>query len=90
MEAAVRADTLLAGRVAVVGGCREYTGAPFFAAMAALRVRERVLRRAEREGTTAGSIPCTLYLNNPPKTSLPPHRPAPTSPTCLPRPARPQ
>jgi len=26
-----------AGRVAVVGGCAEYTGAPFFAAMAALR-----------------------------------------------------
>jgi len=29
------------GRVAVIGGCREYTGAPFFAAMAALRVRRR-------------------------------------------------
>ena len=27
-----------AGRVGVVGGCREYTGAPFFAAMSALRV----------------------------------------------------
>lgn len=29
-----------AGRVAVVGGCREYTGAPWFAAMAALKVCE--------------------------------------------------
>ena len=28
-----------AGKIAVVGGCREYTGAPFFAAMAALKVR---------------------------------------------------
>ena len=27
-----------AGKVGVLGGCREYTGAPFFAAMAALRV----------------------------------------------------
>jgi ATP-dependent NAD(P)H-hydrate dehydratase len=27
-----------AGKVGVVGGCREYTGAPYFAAMAALRV----------------------------------------------------
>eukprot|EP00850_Spirogloea_muscicola_P027073 SM015298S01687 [mRNA] locus=s15298:34:297:- [translate_table: standard] len=26
------------GKVAVVGGCREYTGAPFFAAMAALKL----------------------------------------------------
>lgn len=28
-----------AGKIAVVGGCREYTGAPFFASMAALKVR---------------------------------------------------
>lgn len=28
----------LCGKVAVIGGCREYTGAPFFAAMTALRV----------------------------------------------------
>ncbi|KAI7842630.1 hypothetical protein COHA_003734 [Chlorella ohadii] len=27
-----------AGKIAVVGGCREYTGAPFFASMAALKV----------------------------------------------------
>ena len=27
-----------AGKVGVLGGCREYTGAPFFAAFAALRV----------------------------------------------------
>lgn len=27
-----------AGKIAVVGGCREYTGAPFFAAMAALKI----------------------------------------------------
>jgi ATP-dependent NAD(P)H-hydrate dehydratase len=27
------------GKVAVVGGCLEFTGAPFFAAMSALRVR---------------------------------------------------
>jgi ATP-dependent NAD(P)H-hydrate dehydratase len=27
-----------AGKVGVLGGCREYTGAPFFAAMTALRV----------------------------------------------------
>ena len=27
-----------AGRIAIVGGCREYTGAPWFAAMSALRV----------------------------------------------------
>lgn len=27
-----------AGKVGVLGGCREYTGAPFFAAMSALRV----------------------------------------------------
>ena len=38
-----------AGRVAVIGGCREYTGAPFFAAMAALRVRRREWREEERE-----------------------------------------
>ncbi|KAL4420236.1 hypothetical protein ABPG77_011060 [Micractinium sp. CCAP 211/92] len=27
-----------AGKIAVVGGCREYTGAPFFASMAALKI----------------------------------------------------
>ena len=27
-----------AGRIGVVGGCQEYTGAPYFAAMAAMRV----------------------------------------------------
>jgi ATP-dependent NAD(P)H-hydrate dehydratase len=27
-----------AGKIGVLGGCREYTGAPFFAAMSALRV----------------------------------------------------
>ncbi|PSC70682.1 ATP-dependent (S)-NAD(P)H-hydrate dehydratase [Micractinium conductrix] len=27
-----------AGKVAVIGGCREYTGAPFFASMAALKI----------------------------------------------------
>lgn len=27
-----------AGKIAVIGGCREYTGAPFFASMAALKV----------------------------------------------------
>ena len=27
-----------AGRVAVLGGCKEYTGAPFYAAMASLRL----------------------------------------------------
>ena len=27
-----------AGKVGVLGGCREYTGAPFFAAQAAMRV----------------------------------------------------
>ena len=26
------------GKVAVIGGCREYTGAPYFGAMTALRV----------------------------------------------------
>ena len=37
-----------AGRVAVIGGCREYTGAPYFAAMAALRVRRREGREREK------------------------------------------
>jgi ATP-dependent NAD(P)H-hydrate dehydratase len=27
-----------AGKIGVVGGCAEYTGAPFFAAIAALRI----------------------------------------------------
>lgn len=26
------------GRIAVIGGCKEYTGAPYFAAMSAYRV----------------------------------------------------
>lgn len=29
----------MSGKVGVLGGCREYTGAPYFAAMAALKVR---------------------------------------------------
>ena len=28
----------MSGKVATIGGCREYTGAPFFAAMTCLRV----------------------------------------------------
>ena len=27
-----------AGKIAVIGGCREYTGAPYFAAISALKV----------------------------------------------------
>ncbi|XP_028773956.1 ATP-dependent (S)-NAD(P)H-hydrate dehydratase [Neltuma alba] len=32
-----------AGKIAVVGGCREYTGAPYFAAISALRIESHVL-----------------------------------------------
>ena len=28
----------IAGKIAVLGGCREYTGAPFFAAISALKI----------------------------------------------------
>lgn len=28
-----------AGKVATIGGCREYTGAPYFASISALKVR---------------------------------------------------
>ncbi|KAL9274370.1 ATP-dependent (S)-NAD(P)H-hydrate dehydratase-like protein, partial [Drosera capensis] len=33
-----------AGKVAVIGGCREYTGAPYFAAISALKIVECALR----------------------------------------------
>ena len=81
-----------AGRVAVVGGCREYAGAPFFAAMAALKVREgsdRFLR-----GTEVCVLCCSFCHNTPtPQLSLntlPAHttRPAPTCPTCSRHPSR--
>lgn len=29
---------LFSGKVAVIGGCREYTGAPYFAAISALKI----------------------------------------------------
>lgn len=29
---------LCAGKIAVIGGCREYTGAPYFAAISALKI----------------------------------------------------
>lgn len=48
-----------AGKIAVVGGCREYTGAPFFAAMAALKVR--AVRGTARQRTIWAqrpALPC--------------------------------
>ena len=36
-----------AGKIATIGGCREYTGAPFFASYAALKVR------AAKQGITS-------------------------------------
>ncbi|KAH9606887.1 hypothetical protein KSS87_019721 [Heliosperma pusillum] len=32
-----------AGKIAVIGGCREYTGAPYFAAISALKIRDASL-----------------------------------------------
>ncbi len=32
-----------AGKIGVIGGCREYTGAPFFASISALKVPSSVL-----------------------------------------------
>lgn len=29
---------VLSGKIAVIGGCREYTGAPYFAAISALKI----------------------------------------------------
>lgn len=37
-----------AGKIATIGGCREYTGAPFFAAFSALKVRAPAVARAQR------------------------------------------
>lgn len=34
---------LLSGKVAVIGGCREYTGAPYFAAISALKIVSALL-----------------------------------------------
>ena len=42
-----------AGKIAVVGGCREYTGAPFFAAMAALKVQRALHAGVGGGGTDA-------------------------------------
>lgn len=34
---------LQSGKVAVIGGCREYTGAPYFAAISALKIVSALL-----------------------------------------------
>jgi len=31
-------NVCLSGKIAVIGGCREYTGAPYFAAISALKI----------------------------------------------------
>jgi ATP-dependent NAD(P)H-hydrate dehydratase len=35
-----------AGKVGTIGGCREYTGAPYFAAISALKVAPHLRARA--------------------------------------------
>lgn len=39
---------LLSGKIAVIGGCREYTGAPYFAAISALKI--------------VGALLCIFYM----------------------------
>lgn len=34
---------LQSGKIAVIGGCREYTGAPYFAAISALKIVSALL-----------------------------------------------
>ncbi|EFN55939.1 hypothetical protein CHLNCDRAFT_57702 [Chlorella variabilis] len=55
-----------AGKIAVVGGCREYTGAPFFASMAALKaslpwhwVASCCLRSSPQIGADLSHVFCT-------------------------------
>jgi len=46
-----------AGRIAVLGGCKEYTGAPYYAAMASLRlVRSAAAPAAPRRSTSDGCV----------------------------------
>lgn len=35
---------LQSGKIAVIGGCREYTGAPYFAAISALKIVSSLIR----------------------------------------------
>jgi hypothetical protein len=50
------------GRVAVLGGARDYTGAPFFAAIAALRLVRHVLSAAIANRATSGCRSLTRHL----------------------------
>ncbi|KAJ4825758.1 hypothetical protein Tsubulata_029386 [Turnera subulata] len=48
-----------AGKVAVIGGCREYTGAPYFAAISALKIVSLILLDIALTGADLSHVFCT-------------------------------